>query len=64
MRQPLSRLASVASAAVILAVGLAPLGVQAADHLNSPTVTGSGATDLTDVSPSRSCLRTSATCIA
>ena len=49
MRQPLSRLASVASAAVILAVGLAPLGVQAADHLDSPTVSGSGATDLTDV---------------
>ncbi len=49
MRQPLSRLASVASAAVILAVGLAPLGVQAADHLDSPTVSAMGAADLTDL---------------
>ncbi len=49
MRQPMSRLASVASAAVILAVGLAPLGVQAADHLDSPTVSSMGAADLTDV---------------
>jgi hypothetical protein len=45
----ISRLASVTSAAVILAVGLAPLGVSAADHLDSPTVSASGATDLTDV---------------
>ena len=36
-------------AAVILAIGVAPLGVWAADHLNSPTVSASGATDLTDV---------------
>ena len=50
LRAPtMSRLASVASAAVILAVGLAPLGVGAADHLDSPTVSASGATDLTDV---------------
>lgn len=43
------RLASVAAAAVILAIGLAPLGIWAADHLDSPTVSASGATDLTDV---------------
>ena len=49
MRQPMSRLAFVASAAVILAVGLAPLGVQAADHLDSLTVSSMGAADLTDV---------------
>ena len=49
MRQPMSRLASIASAAVILAVGLAPLGVSAADHLDSPTVGTMGAADLTDV---------------
>ena len=49
MRQPMSRLASIASAAVILAVGLAPLGVSAADHLDSPTVGSMGAADLTDV---------------
>ena len=49
MRQPKSRLASIASAAVILAVGLAPLGVAAADHLDSPTVSSMGAADLTDV---------------
>ena len=45
----IGRLAAVASAAVILAVGLAPLGIWAADHLDSPTVSASGATDLTDV---------------
>ena len=44
-----SRLAAVASAAVILAIGVAPLGIWAADHLDSPTVSASGATDLTDV---------------
>ncbi|MGZ8515100.1 MAG: DUF4331 family protein [Candidatus Limnocylindrales bacterium] len=44
-----SRLAAVASAAVILAIGIAPLGIWAADHLDSPTVSASGATDLTDV---------------
>lgn len=49
VRQPMSRLASIASAAVILAVGLAPLGVQAADHLDSPSVSAMGAADLTDV---------------
>lgn len=43
------RLAAVATAAVILAIGLAPLGIWAADHLDSPTVSASGATDLTDV---------------
>ena len=48
-QRQLSRLASVTSAAVILAVGLAPLGVSAADHLDSPTVSANGATDLTDV---------------
>ena len=41
-----SRLAAVASAAVILAIGVAPLGIWAADHLDSPTVSASGATDL------------------
>ena len=46
---PIRRLAAVASAAVILAIGLAPLGIWAADHLDSPTVSASGATDLTDV---------------
>jgi len=45
----MSRLASVASAAVILAVGLAPIGAQAADHLDSPTISTMGAADLTDV---------------
>ena len=45
----LGRLASVAGAALILAVGVAPLGIWAADHLDSPTVSASGATDLTDV---------------
>jgi hypothetical protein len=45
----MSRVASIASAAVILAVGLAPLGVDAADHLDSPTVSAMGAADLTDV---------------
>jgi hypothetical protein len=49
VRQPMSRLASIASAAVILAVGLAPLGVEAADHLDSPTISSTGAADLTDV---------------
>ncbi len=49
MRQPLSRVASIASAAVILAVGMAPIGAQAADHLDSPTVSSMGAADLTDV---------------
>ena len=43
------RIASMAAAAVILAVGLAPLGVGAADHLDAPTVSANGATDLTDV---------------
>lgn len=43
------RLAAVATAAVILAIGLAPLGVGAADHLDSPTVSALGSTDLTDV---------------
>ena len=42
-------LAAAASAAVILAVGLAPLGAGAADHLDAPTVSANGATDLTDV---------------
>jgi len=45
----MSRLASVASAAVILAVGIVPLTAQAADHLDSPTVSSMGAADLTDV---------------
>ena len=49
MRQLMSRGASIASAAVILAVGLAPLGAEAADHLDSPTVSSMGAADLTDV---------------
>ena len=49
MRQPMNRVASIASTAVILAVGLAPLGVQAADHLDSPSVSSMGAADLTDV---------------
>jgi Domain of unknown function (DUF4331) len=44
-----NRLASVAVAAVILAIGVAPLGIWAADHLDSPTVSASGATDLTDI---------------
>jgi hypothetical protein len=45
----MSRLASIASAAVILSIGLVPLSAQAADHLDSPTVSSMGATDLTDV---------------
>jgi len=45
----MSRLASVASAAVILAIGLAPVGAFAADHLDSPTVSAMGSADLTDV---------------
>lgn len=49
MKQPMSRVASIVSAAVILAVGLAPLSVAAADHLDSPTVSSMGAADLTDV---------------
>lgn len=43
------RIASMAVAALILAVGLAPLGVGAADHLDAPTVSANGATDITDV---------------
>jgi len=49
VRQPVNRLASVTSAALILAVGLAPLGASAADHLDSPTVGSMGAADLTDI---------------
>ncbi len=49
MPRQLRHLAAVASAAVILAIGLAPLGVGAADHLDSPTVSASGAADLTDI---------------
>lgn len=49
MHQPMSRLASIASTAVILSIGLVPLGAQAADHLDSPTVSSMGATDLTDI---------------
>jgi hypothetical protein len=45
----MSRLASIASTAVILSIGLVPLSAQAADHLDSPTVSSMGATDLTDV---------------
>ena len=48
-KSQIRRLASFASAAVILAIGLVPLGVGAADHLDSPTVSASGAADLTDV---------------
>lgn len=49
MHRAIRHLAVVASAAVILAIGLAPLGVGAADHLDSPTVSASGAADLTDI---------------
>lgn len=49
MRQPMSRLASIASAAVILSIGLVPLSAEAADHLDSPSVSAMGAADLTDV---------------
>ncbi len=49
MSRHLRHLAAVASAAVILAIGLSPLGVGAADHLDSPTVSASGAADLTDI---------------
>ena len=49
MPNQIRRIAAVASAAVILAIGLAPLGIWAADHLDSPTVSASGAADLTDV---------------
>ncbi len=48
-KQLIRRLAWTATAAVILAIGLAPLGVGAADHLDSPTVSSMGAADLTDV---------------
>jgi hypothetical protein len=49
VQRHLRHLAAVASAAVILAIGLSPLGAGAADHLDSPTVSASGAADLTDV---------------
>jgi len=48
-KRQIRRLAWTATAAVIMAVGLAPLGVGAADHLDSPTVSSMGAADLTDV---------------
>ena len=48
-KQLLQRIAAIAAAAVVLAVGLAPLGAGAADHLDAPTVSANGATDLTDV---------------
>ena len=48
-RHPLARWAAVGSAAVVLAIGLSPLGAGAADHLDSPTVSSMGAADLTDI---------------
>ena len=48
-KQLLQRIAAITAAAVVLAVGLAPLGAGAADHLDAPTVSANGATDLTDV---------------
>jgi hypothetical protein len=47
--QHLRRLASMTIAGVVLAIGLAPLGAGAADHLDAPTVSANGATDITDV---------------
>lgn len=48
-KRQIQRIAPMAAAAVILAIGLVPLGVGAADHLDSPTVSSMGAADLTDV---------------
>ena len=45
----LQRLGATLVAAAILAVGLVPLGAGAADHLDAPTVSANGATDLTDI---------------
>lgn len=52
MSQPTSRrrrLASILSATAILAVGLVPIGAEAADHLDAPTAASMGAADINDV---------------
>jgi len=43
------RLASILSATAILAVGLAPISAEAADHLDAPTAASMGAADINDV---------------
>lgn len=43
------RLASILSATAILAVGLAPISAEAADHLDAPTASSMGAADINDV---------------
>jgi len=48
-KQQLQRLGATLVAAAVLAVGLVPLGAGAADHLDSPTVSTNGATDLNDI---------------
>src|SRR5918999_600666 len=44
-----ARVASIASAVLILSVGMIPAGASAADHLDSPVVSKAGKTDITDV---------------